>query len=274
MDIIQDAVAIDEVLMKNGVIGNYMISEIAIKHMEQNLDPLKIALKISQIVVRTCFDASQYSWKIYEASGLHARMGYYFRQNAAVPDFSKPVGRPANAVIRMSDGKIFKSAAFAAHAIGASTRSLYPHLRGDANYPTVGGHVFQWLDAEKRVPREVKAKRVVICLEDGHTYESPKRLASLINCALSSVYSVLNSGQSLGGYHYAWYTPGQPKPDLLPEADRKPGPREVVCIETGIRYSSARGLAGHINVRVDTIYAHLRGDPRYPKVQGHTYRYA
>lgn len=197
MDLMTDAVIIDELLIKRGITDKYIISAIVANRSYETLeDAGNVMLEMSKEVVATCFPTQQLSWPVFQSSGLPKRMGYYFQENRSPPSLVASASREAQPVRCVETGEKYFSAKDVAFASGVPVRSVYAHLAGDYAYPTVKGYTYVW-DNQKEPPAPRPPKphgsvaRSVECIETGEKYPSAVEAAKAFNCNLNSLYSHL-----------------------------------------------------------------------------------
>lgn len=197
MDLLTDAVTIDETLMKAGVTEKFIISELVMGSRNENLeDAGNIMLAMSKAVVATCFPTNKYSWWIFQASGLPQRMGYYFQDNRSPPSLVASSSREAQPVRCVETGEKYPSAGDVAFASDVPVRSVYAHLAGDYSYPTVKGYSYVWDNGDAKVaPQQLRVRasvaRPVKCVETGDRYASASEAAVILKCNLNSIYAHL-----------------------------------------------------------------------------------
>lgn len=146
---LEDAVKIDEVLLKAGVLKNYKFSLEVAEREYVNMEGIAEHMEeISRLVVDMCLNARSASWIIFQNSGLPMRMGYYFQNNKGrLPDFERATKGPrSRKIICNETGDVFASAAALCEQDGVVLSSLYAHLRGDRRYRIVKGRSYSYHD--------------------------------------------------------------------------------------------------------------------------------
>lgn len=190
------------------------------------------------------------------AGGYH----WYFADQPR-PDesaFADGRARRRRAIVCYETGEEFPSVTAAAKAVGLKrTAGVSTAAK---NGGVAGGYHWYYADEPRPTSFEVKdtkiaAKRPVICVETGQTFDSLKDAAAAIGVKSSSNFiAAIKENRTLGGYH--WRYADLEAPVGTPSDQSHPKP--VVCYETGEVFESLAAAGRSVGVKANTVASAIR----------------